>query len=470
MKKTILTLAAALMLPFAFVSCSNDSKDEDVAITGITIMSESKNVEVDSTITLKATILPLNATNLVMWASSDVSKATVQSAGTTCIVKGIAEGTVQIIAASGNISDSLTIRVGKNKEKASGIDYTSYPLDYSIHVRNNTPNKLVAFKGKPSEKQLIGGIPASGDHYLKKDSTLFNTTTDFMLFVVTESDYNQYYASSPETLDASPFTVLYAFYNTAITNEQIYEISGKMGGDWSILMNNPTGYNVELRNLGTSGEIIGYSGAGTYDKTFHVSSGNYMIFPVFRKYDKNLGEIISTYPTYASGEHEGEAKSYEFSLDEETKSVAFNVKEWIKGIHFNPSATYILILNSTSDNGMKFYKGAFDTPVVTSTGGTNINPGKKLLYAINMEKLTTNKYQEEISIAGLRVQTNRGDKAYLAGDADTQVTYKAGYMYTYTITGNAESGYTATPATVKDSEGNTVLKAEEIDWSAISAN
>ena len=349
---------------------------------------------------------------------------------------------------------------------SSKIDFETYPQNYSIHVKNNTSSKLVAFKGKPSEKQLIGGIPASGDHYLKKDSTIFNTTTDFMLFIVTESDFNKYYETSPETLDASPFTVLYAFYNASSTNEQTYEISSKMGGEWSILINNPSGYNVELRNLGTTGEIIGYSGAGTYEKSFHVSSGNYMLFPVFRKYDKNLGEIISTYPTYASGEHEGEAKSYEFSLDEGTAFVAFNVNDWIKNVHFNPSATYILIQNNASDNGMKFYKGAFDTPVVTSTGGTNINPSKKLLYAINMEKLATNKYQEEISIAGLRVQTNRGDRAYLAGDADTQVTYKAGFMYTYTITGNAETGYIATAAS--DNDGN--LKAEEIDWSTISAN
>lgn len=382
-------------------------------------------------------------------------------------------------SADGSVEGSVTTDTGNNtaqqsedegkidvKKADSGVDFTSYPTNYSIHVKNNTANKLVAFKGKPSEEQLIGGIPASGDHYLKKDSGVFNTTTDFMLFVVTESDYEKYYASSPETLDASPFTILYAFYNTATTNEQTYEISSKMGGEYTITVNNPSGYNVELRNMGTTGDIIGYSGAGTYEKTFHVTDGSYMLFPVFRKYDKTLGEIISTYPTYASGAHEGEAKSYEFSLDEGTKSVSFNVNDWTSGVKFNPSAAYILIQNSASDNGMKFYKGAFDSPAVTSTGGININPGKKLLYAINMEKLASNKYQEEITIAGLRVQTNRGDKAYLAGDADTQVTYKAGFMYTYNITGDAEKGYTATAATNDDGS----LKAEEIDWSVISAN
>ena len=44
------------------------------------------------------------------------------------------------------------------------VDFETYPQNYSLHVKNNTSSKLVAFKGKPSEKQLIGGISASGDH------------------------------------------------------------------------------------------------------------------------------------------------------------------------------------------------------------------------------------------------------------------------------------------------------------------
>ena len=151
---------------------------------------------------------------------------------------------------------------GSGQQISSGIDFTSYPTSYSIHVKNNTATKLVAFKGKPSEKQLIGGIPASGDHYLKKDASIFTTPTDFMLFVVTKDDYNKYYSSSPETLDASPFTVLYAFYNTASTNEQTYEISSMMGGEGSIIINNPSAYNVELRNMRTTCQIIGYSRSG----------------------------------------------------------------------------------------------------------------------------------------------------------------------------------------------------------------
>ncbi|MBR1402615.1 MAG: hypothetical protein IJ558_00385 [Treponema sp.] len=373
----------------------------------------------------------------------------------------------------GDDDESKNDNNSSSSKLSDSVDFQSYPTNYSLHVKNNSSNKLIAFKGAPSQKQLIGGIPASGDHYLKKDASVFTTTTDFMLYVVTEDDYNTYYASSPETLDASPYTILYAFYNTATTNEQTYEISSKLGGAYQIVINNGTSYNVELRNMGPTGDIIGYSGSQTYEKAFHVTEGEYMIFPVFRKYDRNTGEIISTYPTYATGNLAGEAKSYEFSLDTSTKTRQFNVRDWATGINFTPSATYIKIINN-ADQGIQFFTGADTTPVVTSTGGKRINTSSSLVFAINMDKLTSNKYESERIVSGYRVATNRLTCGYLAGSETTDtgsstatVTYKAGYLYTYTISGDAESGYKITPLTETDSDGNTILKAQEIDWSSI---
>lgn len=372
-----------------------------------------------------------------------------------------------------NSNSNVVINNGSGNDNSSnnsddnasteGIDFTSYPTNYAIRVKNNTSNKLVAFKGAPSQRQVIGGIPASGNiHCIKKDPNIFSTTTDFVLYVVTEEDFKKYYQNDPATLDASPFTMLYAFYNTAVENEEIYQISKKIGGEYQIIINNGTDYNVELRNMGIEGEIIGYSKGMTFERTFHVTDGEYMIFPVFRKFDKNTGEIISVYPTYASGDLEGEAKSYEFSLDSETKKKQYNVKDWITGIKFTPSATYIKILNN-ADQGLQFFTGADSTPVITSTGGKKINTDKYLVYAINMQKLSNNKYEESIVKAGYRVETNRGLKAYLAGDAETTTEYKAGYMYTYTITGSAETGYKVTP--LKNEEGT--LLAQPVDWSKI---
>ena len=356
---------------------------------------------------------------------------------------------------------------------SDSVDFQSYPTNYSLHVKNNSSNRLIAFKGAPSQKQLIGGIPASGDHYLKKDATIFTTTTDFMLYVVTETDYNTYYSTNPETLDAAPYTVLYAYYNTATTNEQTYQISSKMGGEYQIVINNGTAYNVELRNMSPTGETIGYSGSQTYEKSFHVTTGEYMIFPVFRKYDSNTGEIISTYPTYSSGELTGEAMSFEFSLDTSTKSRQFSVKDWVDNIKFTPSAAYVKIINN-ADQGVQFFTGADATPEITSTGGKRINTNNYLVFAINMDKLTSNHYEEERIISNFRLATNRVTCGYLAGSETdgkgsetATATYKAGYLYTYTLSGNVQAGYTITPLTETDSDGNTILKAQEIDWSSI---
>lgn len=455
-------LIASLLLSFGFVACSSGDDDKDVKLTGITI-SGKISVEVGETITLTATKNPTNATTAVSWAVSDSNYATIESNDTTCQVTGKAKGRVTVTAKGDNATDTWGIQVVEVGETPDpvGIDFSSYPSNYAIQVKNNTSNKLVAFKGMPSQGQIIGGIPASGNtHYIKKDPTIFSTTTDFLLYVVTVDDYNTYYKSSPETLDASPFTILYAFYNTLADNEEVYNISKKIGGEYQIVINNGTDYNVELRNMGPEGEIIGYSKGQSYERVFHVTDGEYMIFPVFRKYDRNTGEIYSVYPTYSSGDLAGEAKSYEFSLDSETKTRQFQVRDWVSGINFTPSATYIKITNN-ADQGLQFFTGADSTPVITSTGGKRINTDKSLIYAINMQKLASNKYEESVTKAGYRVETNRGQKAYLAGDATTTVEYRAGYMYTYTITGTAETGYTATPVT----EADGTLKAQEVDWS-----
>lgn len=466
-------MAAVLISAVALSGCNGniswgDTGSDDSSKASVSVAGEAK-VSVGYQIILTATRTPADATVSYKWTSSNEAVATVDNGVVTGLSVGTAVITVTTLetnAVSTTKTVTVTAASEQNGSLSLNVDYQSYPTDYALHVKNNSSKKLVAFKGTPSQKQLIGGIPASGDHYLKKDAKIFTTTTDFMLYVVTEEDYKEYYGTSPETLDASPYTILYAYYNTAATNEQTYQISSKMGGEYKIIINNGTSYNVELHNMGPTGEVIGYSGSQTYEKVFHVTDGEYMIFPVFRKYDKNTGEIISTYPTYQSGALAGEAKSYEFSLDAQTKERQFSVKDWATGINFTPSASYIKIINN-ADQGLQFFTGADSTPVITSTGGKRINTSSQLVFAINMDRLTSNKYESERVAAGYRVGTNRISDIYLAGNATAMTTYKAGYLYTYTVTGSAEAGYTVTPLTEKDDEGNTVLKAQEIDWSEI---
>ena len=90
-----------------------------------------------------------------------------------------------------------------DKSVVEKIDYTNYLSDFSIKVKNNTSKKLVAFKGSPSATNLLGGIPAGpgNEHGLKKDTTLFTTSSDFVLFIVTEEDYVKHqWHTYPQTI------------------------------------------------------------------------------------------------------------------------------------------------------------------------------------------------------------------------------------------------------------------------------
>lgn len=349
------------------------------------------------------------------------------------------------------------------------VDYTVYDATRgSIKVKNNASANMVCFFGQPSAGHILGGVRGGATTYLKKDSSIFGTEpTDFMLYVVTEEDYKKYYKTSPKTLDGSPYTMMYAFYNTNSTNENTYTISKILGGTYKIVMQNGTNYNVELRNNGIDGEILGYIGAQSFNKEFHLTDGNYMMFPVFKKYDKNIGEIISTYPKYKEGNLAGQVKSFSFSLNTDTPSQGFSAQDWVKNINFTPSAAYIKIINSASDSGVQLYTGATSTAYVNTLGSKNINTGKSLTFAITMEKLTDNTYEDSITTSQYRVGTERmtsSSMAYLSGDASKTFTYKAGYMYTFTITGDQSNGYTATVKT-KTVDGETVIDEQEVDWS-----
>jgi hypothetical protein len=141
---------------------------------------------------------------------------------------------------------------------ASGVDWTNYypTNNYSIQVRNNTAQDLVAFKQSPSASNLIGGIPAHANPFgLKKDPALFAATQGFPVVLLTRQQYEEN-KNNLAGLANTPFTRIYAFYNAAGTNGNVYEISGSLGGSCKLLIQNSTNMNVELRLNGVHGETL----------------------------------------------------------------------------------------------------------------------------------------------------------------------------------------------------------------------
>ena len=111
----------------------------------------------------------------------------------------------------------------KKETGAAGVDYENYSAsDYVVKVKNNTTKSLVVFKGEPSAKNLMGGVSASStNHGLKKNSSLFSTSSDFVLFFVTEEDYLAH-KDNLSHLKTKPFARLYAYYNKNAANNFVY--------------------------------------------------------------------------------------------------------------------------------------------------------------------------------------------------------------------------------------------------------
>lgn len=322
----------------------------------------------------------------------------------------------------------------KPSEQVSGVDYENYSTsDYVVKVKNNTSKKLVVFKGEPSVDTLMGGVPANAtNHGLKKNSSMFSNSSDFVLFFVTEEDYTANKANL-SNLKTKPFTRLYAYYNENAPNNFVYEISSRMGGTGKITLNNSSDYNVELRRNSIHGEVIGYSAAKTYNTEFMVEPGDYLIFPVFRKFDKNLNEIVTVFPKHSAGTPAaGQAFSVEHQITSNSPLVV-NSDQWAKNVTFTNGYAYLKLKNE-SKAGIRLYAGANTEALTTSTGGQVINSGSSLIYQIEMTMLSDSegyKFKESEKIASLLYGGSvKSDYSI------PEHTFEAGKLYTFTVTGD----------------------------------
>lgn len=314
------------------------------------------------------------------------------------------------------------------------IDYTNYVTNFSIKVKNDTNHKLVAFKGPPREGTLISGIPTGGaEHGLYKDTALFSTSGDFILWLITEEDYlaNK---NNLAVLDNRPFTRIYAVYNTNSPNQLIYRISSILGGNKRIILQNNTAYNVELRNDAPyNGPTIGYTLRETYNTTFNVEAGSFMVFPVFRKYDSFLNEIRSAYPLYGTGSPlAGRVKFVTFSLDNETSEWTIDANAFCQGITISAGAAFLNIQNNHS-LGMSLWDG--EVLQQTEAGGDYINPNRDLNFPVRMPVVPGGGeeglvYQASVTKAQYRI----GTPAYRVQIPSFE--YENGKIYKIEITGS----------------------------------
>lgn len=111
MKKLFSAFAVLTAFAMIAVSCNDDETKDDaeIAVTEVKVTPAAVSVVAGTTTTLKAEVLPENATNkAVKWTSRDEAVATVDQAG---VVTAIAEGDVRIYVTCGKVNAYATVTV-----------------------------------------------------------------------------------------------------------------------------------------------------------------------------------------------------------------------------------------------------------------------------------------------------------------------------------------------------------------------
>jgi len=294
----------------------------------------------------------------------------------------------------------------------------------------------VAFKGELRDDRMLGGITVGGVHGLERKPALFQASEGFALILLTEDQYIANKANL-KNLEQTPFTRLYAFFNANGTNETIYEVSSRLGGDCTIQIQNMSPLPVELRLNEKTGETLGFAGATSLNTKLYVSPGDYYIFPVFIKYNNLRDEVITVYPRDANGfpyytqRQLGEDGQFELSL---------NVTQILQNTEFSTGTAWLIIDNQATDTGVQLQRG--DVVQRTSTGISTINNGYSRNFQINMERTGEGKYAASANISAYTV--GRSGQTLPIGNHDLEVDK----VYKVTVTGSFTGGTAAVSAPV----------------------
>ena len=318
-------------------------------------------------------------------------------------------------------------------DKNSSVDFTSNNTNYSILVRNNTGERLVAFKSELRTDTIIGGIPAGAqNHGLPRNLSLFDKTEGFPMIILTEAQYNANKANL-SSLKNTPFTRVYVFYNRTGDNLAVYEIAEGLGGNNEFkIINASTSVNVELRVNGVAGETLGYAPAGILETTLKLQDGNYNVFPVFKRYNAYRDLVETVYP---SGSGSGYSWFQSYSFGEGTTTATMNLKDLLQNIKFTSGTAWIVVNNQTTSGGIRFIEG---TQVhTTATGLTNIMETRT--FQIDMPR-TANHYDDSVVKANWKFGATGFEVGLQKDENDTtpvtSLTIERDKMYTITVTGS----------------------------------
>jgi hypothetical protein len=246
-----------------------------------------------------------------------------------------------------------------------------------------------------------------------------------------------------KSLEQRPFTRIFAVYNAAGDNDIPFLVDGKLGGTNAVVLQNMTGYNMEIRRDSPRGPTLGYAPSHALNTTIYLVDGNYSLFPVFKKYDANRDLITTIYPKRAI---DGMPMRTGISL-EKGEEVEMNATKFTTNLTFTTGYAYLVVVNNSVD-GVQVTKGA--TVQKTATGMTMVNAGDQRTFLVEMPVVSGGNdsaaYETKTAFAGWFIGETGDPKAIPVNDdlkdekvsgGGTASVFAADYMYTVTVSGDA---------------------------------
>ena len=323
-----------------------------------------------------------------------------------------------------------------NEDNEFEVDFGSHNTNYSILVRNNTGERLVAFKGDLGIDTLIGGIPAHAqNHGLPNNPALFDKTEGFPLILLTEAQYN---ANKNNLISQRniPFTRVFVFFNRSGENTTVFRISAGLGGRNEFrIINSSNSINVEIRSGGTNGETIGFAPAGMLTTTLWMDDGDYDIFPVFVRYNAVRDVVEEVFPQ-GSASNYAWYRSYSFDGG---PAVIMNLRDLLSTVSFSSGAAWVVV-NNQSEGGVQFFAGTQN--YITPSGVRNIM-SQPVTFQINMPRIG-GIYDDSLVVSNWRFGATGHNVPLQAGENNstpvTSLTIERDKMYTVTVTGDHNAG------------------------------
>jgi len=306
--------------------------------------------------------------------------------------------------------------------------------DSSIKISNYTKTDIVAFKGSLDSGTIIGGIPAgSTNHGIKNDPKHFPTNpTQFRVLFITKDQYNKN-KNNLSALNNQIFTQIYIFWNgTSGDNSKVYEISGRLGGEYTLQIWNPgQQFNVEFRVGGTAGETLGFAQSGMAQTNLYVGEGDYLIYPVFQRINTIKDIVETVIPRRASGN----AFFYEFNFGEDpaVKTLSLSLQQATGAMtQMSAGASYLLI-NNGSETGVRFERGSI--PQFTPGGFSTINSGAHRYFLIDMPKAPGGNHEPSITVGNLWIRSGGFETRIVNQNDEHTFILETDKTYTVNVSG-----------------------------------